>query len=208
MTAVPRIWDGGTVVLLGTGPSLCADDVNYVRSKARVIAINSAVDLCPWADCLLAADFQWWRWTQGAPQFAGLKFASDATEPRFWAKAPWGSSVQRIHCRPASNFETDPTRLGCPSTGHSSSGYLAINLAVHLGASRILLLGYDLMRGKQGAHFFGNYPSCVPPPLGDMLKAFRHLVDPLKRLGIPVINCSRQTALTVFPRQSLELALC
>jgi hypothetical protein len=32
-------------------------------------------------------------------------------------------------------------------------------------------------------------------------------VDPLKAEGIEVINCSRRTALTCFPRKSLQDAL-
>jgi hypothetical protein len=53
-------------------------------------------------------------------------------------------------------------RPGWVRTG-GHSGYTAINLAVHLGATRIVLLGYDMMASPQGAHhFFGAHPDGSP----------------------------------------------
>src|SRR6185436_15127662 len=81
--SVPKLWPNETVVILGGGSSLTTEDVSYVRGKARVIAIKEAgvcaipghVAPAPWADALYAADEKYWRFVQGAPDFAGLKYA-------------------------------------------------------------------------------------------------------------------------------------
>jgi hypothetical protein len=93
-------------------------------------------------------------------------------------------------------------RPDCVRNGRNS-GYQAINLAVHLGAARILLLGYDM----QGDHYFGHHPDQSRPPFGVCLKRFQTLVKPLRDLQVAVINCTRKTALTCFPCQPLEEAL-
>jgi hypothetical protein len=101
-------------------------------------------------------------------------------------------------------LELDPTGL---RAGHNS-GYQAINLAVHLGAARILLLGYDMGPDATGlSHWFGEHPDRVASPYPQMRAAFDSLVEPLAALGIAIVNCSRRTALTTFPCQALERAL-
>ena len=40
----------------------------------------------------------------------------------------------------------------------NNSGYAAINLAVHLGAARIVLLGYDMGNDGKVSHFHEGYP--------------------------------------------------
>jgi hypothetical protein len=101
-------------------------------------------------------------------------------------------------------LELRPTHLARGRNG----GYQAINLAVHLGAKRILLLGYDMMRGPKGEeHWHGDHPNRSRSPYTTFQACFPSLVDPLKAEGIEVINCSRRTALTCFPRKSLQDAL-
>lgn len=98
----------------------------------------------------------------------------------------------------------DPSSL---CTGRNS-GYQAINLAVHLGARRILLLGYDMMRHSGKSHFFGEHPKgWLPSPYPDFVKFFDSLRKPLARVGVEIVNCSRTTALKCFPKMSIELAL-
>jgi hypothetical protein len=180
------------VVCLGTGPSLTRADVDYVRGKARVIAINDAYTLAPWADVLYACDSKWWLWHKGAPTFAGLKFG---LQPR----ATVWPSVTVLRSAGADGLELDPTGL---RTG-KNSGYQAINLAVHLGAARIVLLGYDMA----GDHFFGSHPDRTRPPFALSLRLFGTLVAPLRAAGVEIVNCTRRTALTAFPQAPLEEVL-
>ena len=49
-------WAGDTCCILATGPSLTPDQAEYAKGKARVIAVNDAWRLAPWADILYACD--------------------------------------------------------------------------------------------------------------------------------------------------------
>jgi len=166
--------------------------VNAVRGKAKVIAINNANTLAPWAEVLYACDYKWWHWHKGVPSFTGMKFSVDERSRAF-------HDVQVLRKSGADGLELDP---GALKTG-SNSGFQAINLAVHFGAKRVVLLGYDM----QGDHFFGKHPDGTVPPFQICLEKFRTLVEPLRRLGVEVINCSRKTKLDCFPRMDLADAL-
>ena len=187
---VPRLWPGETVVCLGTGPSLTYADLTACRGQARIIAINDAYKVAPWADVLYAADQKWWGWHQGCPGFAGRKYSLAPTRV---------AGVVSLRNTGRQGLEADP---GALKTGHCS-GYQAINLAVHLGAARIVLLGYDL----QGDHYFGSHPDKTAPPFALCLGSFPALVEPLAAAGISVVNCSRATALRCFPLGTLATAL-
>jgi hypothetical protein len=173
-----------------------------VRGRARVIAINDAYRLAPWADVLYACDAKFWKWqhrmhAEAIASFAGLRFAltRDAGQ---WP------GVQVLQNTGETGLELKPTGL---RTGRNS-GYQAINLAVHLGAARILLLGYDMSRDVDGrTHWFGDHPDRVRSPLSTFRRVFDAIVAPLQAQGIAVINCSRHTALTCFPVMALEAAL-
>lgn len=196
-STVPRLWPGETVVCLASGPSLTPSDVQTVRGRARVIAVNDAVRLAPWADVLYACDGKWWNQYHGMPTFPGLKYGMTVNTKRY-------PEVHVLRNAGIDGLSSDPTSL---CTGRNS-GYQAINLAVHFGAARILLLGYDLMRHGGKSHFFGEHPhSWTPSPYKEFLRHFPTLLKPLAARGIEVVNCSRTTALTIFPQVPIEQAL-
>jgi hypothetical protein len=87
--------------------------------------------------------------------------------------------------------------------GNSGAGCVAF--AAALGAKRIILLGYDCQKTHGLTHWHGSHPRGLGDA-GSMPKwpaQFKRLAD---RWGAhaEIINCSRQTALTVFPRGDLE----
>lgn len=194
---VPRLWPDSTIVCIGTGPSLTAEDVQLCRTQAHAIAVNDAYTLAPWADVLYACDAKWWLWHKGVPDFVGLKYALQPAAAKF-------PGVQVLRNDGREGLSADPESL---TTGYCS-GYQAIGLAVHLGATRIVLLGYDMGRDRKGpAHFFGAHRDKSEPPYKLCLKTFQTLVAPLQAAGVDVVNCSRQTALTCFRRDDLERVL-
>lgn len=196
--AVPRLWPSSTIVLLGGGLSLTAEDVDHCRGRARVIAINDGHRLAPWADVLYAADEKWWRHYEGVPTFTGLRYSLQR------GAGDWGVTV--LHNTGPHGLELNPTGL---RTG-MNSGYQAMNLAVHLGASRVVLLGYDMQRQDgRPSHWFGEHPAAIQSsaPYESFLACFDFIVEPLKRLGVEVVNCSRRTALTCFRRAPLSEVL-
>ncbi len=200
MTTVPKLWPESTVICIASGPSLTDADVEACRGS-RVIVVNDNYRKAPWADVLYAADKEWWLEHHGVPSFQGLKYAVAEKHP---TRPAWPNGVQVLRNTGEVGLESDPTGL---RTGWNS-GYQAINLAVHLGAKRILLLGYDMQRGPDGrTHWFGHH--CLDnlrreSLYVDFLKRFPTLVNPLQAIGVDVINCSRATALRCFPQMPIE----
>ena len=195
---VPKLAPGGTVLCVASGPSLTAEDVEYCRTRVdAAVVVNNGYQLAPWATALYAADWLWWQWHRGAPSFHGLKYS-------LTRQAGCWPGVEVLRKTGDEGLETDPSGL---RTGRNS-GYQAMNLAVHLGASRIVLLGYDMQRGPKGeSHWHGDHPNHVNSPFPIFTRKFETLVGPLSKRGITVVNCSRETALRAFPRMRLEDAL-
>lgn len=203
MNRVPRLFPNSTILCLGCGPSLSRVDVDACRGVAPVIAINDAVSLAPWADVLYAADSAWWRAHGGMPEFGGLKFAIVNKSLRHDSHVP---GVTVLENTGEAGLECKPSGLRTGLRGGSNSGYQAINIAVHLGASRIVLLGYDMQPADDGrTHFFGEHPVPIrkSSPYGLFRRSFDALVEPLQQRGIEIVNCTRQTALMCFPRRPL-----
>lgn len=197
--SVPKHWPGETVVCLGTGPSLTREDVDYCRGRAKVIAIKHAIEWAPWADAIYSCGSDAGKWWQrngpSLTDYAGLRYTLDP------AAATWAQVLKNTGF---TGLETDPSGL---RTG-KNSGYQAINLAAHLGAACIVLLGYDMQTDASGKeHFFGKHWHGQPPALAAFVDLFESLVEPLRVLGIRIINASRETALSVFPRLSIQEAL-
>lgn len=91
-----------------------------------------------------------------------------------------------------------------------NSGAGAIALAHHFGARRVLLLGYDCQHTGGKTHWHGDHPQHRIPGrqlgnAGSVAKWPGQFAE-LRRLtpGLEIINCSRDTALTIFPRAALE----
>lgn len=196
--SVPRTWEGDTAVVIASGPSLTVEDVTYCRDRAHVIAVKDAIRLAPFASCLYGCDATFWQRHKGLPEYTGAKYSID---PRAAGHGP-----HLLRNTGETGLELEPTGL---RTGKNST-YQAVNLAVHYGVRRILLLGVDMGHTPHGhKYFFGNRPSHqqLTSPFAAMLLLWPTLIAPLAALGVTVINCSRTTALVCFPQQTIEEAL-
>jgi hypothetical protein len=148
----------------------------------------------PWASALYACDFNWWERNQDCwREFAGLKFT--------WSKQ--AADAYGLIYAPGQNG----TGLG-KQVIHAggSSGYMAIGLAYFLGAAEIYLLGFDMQYTDGKSHWHGDHKQTSNPPPDMMRKWVERFVPlwaDLKAEGIPMFNCTRDTALTI-PRKSLE----
>jgi len=202
---IARRWPDETIVCAASGPTLTAEDLAYARRRAHVVAVSDAVRLAPWAPVLYSSDRRWWHYYAGAPEFRGHKVGVG------W-KLGDSSPIPRapgIHVLE----HTGPEGLELVSTGLRTgghSGYAAINLAVHLGARRIVLLGYTCGRVGGASHFFGRHPSGLEESTDQHYAAFRRaydaLVAPLAELGVAVINATPGSTITAFPCAPLMAA--
>ena len=161
------------------------------------------------ADHLYAADGHWWHYhihdiNMG---FAGKRWSCEPLDEgkkgnsNWNAHDPdeWGVTVLGCETR-GRGLSDDPDVL----IGGSNSGYQGIGLAHRLGATRIILLGFDMCNHSGLSHFFGDHPKEFANGKGPerFIAAFRSIKP--ERYGIEIINCSRHTALDAFPRHNLE----
>lgn len=203
---VPRQWANDTVVIAASGPSLSSAQLAEVQSARRagackLMVINNTWQLAPWADALYACDREWWRHYQ--PSFAGQKWTQAEEAAEFGA--------QYVSGRKGSELSLDPSFI---YWGHDS-GFQAINLSVHFGVARIILIGFDMQATGYQLHWHDDHvgspdnPLCNPNPamFGRWMAAYHNAAPQLQDLGITCINATLDTALTCFDRMSVEEAL-
>jgi hypothetical protein len=201
-------WRDETVAILGGGPSLTRAQVEACRGRCKVIAVNTAYQITPWADALYFCDFEWhdqWKNDPAFKAFAGMKVALEnaATYPN-----DRSIRVLRNYGGPGSGGEGLCRLPDGVYTGRSG-GYQAICVAVHLGAKRILLLGFDMRAIGNRTHWHMSHkrPTAPQDYAKDMIPPFAALARDLKEIGVEVLNCTPESALTVFPTTSVEDAL-
>ncbi|MBW2739806.1 MAG: hypothetical protein JRE64_13370, partial [Deltaproteobacteria bacterium] len=82
-----------------------------------------------------------------------------------------------------------------------NSPYVALCLAVHMGAKKIGLIGVDFtdnhFYGKTGRHNLAGQ-------FGKIDMEYKKLAESLKQLGVEAYNLSSQSRLTAFPKASIE----
>jgi hypothetical protein len=200
---------GATVAVVASGPTLTDLAVAPLRGRVPVVAVNDAIRLVPWADVLYSSDRRWWAVvgpSRSVQAYTGIK-VSIGWRPGDASPIPKHPDVQVLVNTGEAGLEPDPGGL---RTGRHS-GYAAINLAVHLGARRILLLGYTLGRVGGQAHFFGAHPAVLHQTTDQQYATFRaaylSLAPALQQRGIEVVNCTPSTHLHTFPNVPLADAL-
>lgn len=173
-----------TFICVASGPSLTSNDCALASGSGYpVIAVNSSWRAVPDCQHIFAADFAWWQQYHDS-------LASSAER---WTQSKRASIRYDVKLfRPSEN-------------GPFNSGQRAIQLAAHLGAEKVILLGYDCTLAH-GTHWHGHHPATMHNPLprevGRWHDDFSSLVYLLP--GVEIINASRHTALTCFRLSTLE----
>lgn len=203
-----RLYPEQTITIIGSGPSLTLDDIAtvYLAQAARhtkVIAINSTFRSFPCADVLHGGDAAWWNANPDALEFPGLKTGLNQV-----GAEPWPAEVNKLNHRRNEGIETEPWLV----SGGTNSGHQAINIAVHLGAAKIVLLGFDFSAGPGGrSHHHGDHPAPLKNPCAVSMARWLRLIEttaePLRGLGIDIVNCSRRTAIPCFRRGDIAKEL-
>lgn len=202
-----------TVACIATGPSLTPHQVEAARLKGfRLMVCNNAYQLAPDAELLYAVNAEWWAYYW--PDVAGLPCAKWTTNRA--AAQEYG--INWIAERDAPGLSTDPAYI---HHGHGS-GYSLVSMAHRMGATRILLLGYDLKYapdydgrarkvGSSPRHWFGEYPASMQhwPSVAVRDGVHHVLVDLYRSVHeqglVEIINCTPGSALEgVIP--SMDIA--
>ncbi|TIV65182.1 MAG: hypothetical protein E5V86_12825 [Mesorhizobium sp.] len=201
MWAAEKIWPGETAFILAAGPSTLALDLSRLEGR-KVIAVKSAWKVYPKAGVLFFADGRWWREKQlrpGADQFAGLivTSAQEIGDPRV-------TRITKID--PSNGFATKPNQVALARS--STTG--AINLAIHFGATRIVLLGVDAKPAQDGRRH--NHGLKWPWPAREgcwngQIKEFAAVAPSAARMGVEIVNANPDSAVTCWPRIRFEECL-
>lgn len=200
--------------MAATGPSLTKEVAEACRWQ-KIIAVNDAYRLIPFADALYACDAPWWDAHEGVKGFAGEKWSShgfdNKNNNKLECAGKWGLNL--VYGQHGSGFSKSPERINYGG----SSGFQAINLALLFGASVIILVGFNGQVAKKTAkngkevtrrHFFGDHPA----PLNNSTDFKNHAaaIDEASRTvpdGVRIINATPKTALRNYERMELADAL-
>jgi hypothetical protein len=198
-STIDKGFEGETIYIIGGGPSLKNFDFRQLRG-ARTIAINKAILFHPGADVLYWTDIRFYTWYKNEiDNYKGLKFTIKGG-------SQYTNDIKVLKKGKAYGLETDNQTLA----HGNNSGYAAINLAYHLGARRVILLGFDMASDGVDSHFHDGYPTKSPQDRmyqDKFIPGFKQLNSELRDSGVMVLNASPYSKLTVFPKITLEQAL-
>lgn len=199
MWKVPPIWAGETAVIIGGGPSVTREQVESAK-RFKTIGTNMAFVMDPTCDFLCWGDSYWYieNW-RGLSQHKGEKVT--------WRHCPKFHGVPDFHQLTHRQYGRDEklviSRNPCVVHG-TNTGQGAINIAYLLGATRVLLLGFD-MTSKAGHNWHSFHKRHANE---ERYAVYRREIETsaveLRELGIEVINCSPTSVLTCFDKARIE----
>lgn len=194
---IPTEWPGETAFVVAGGPSVATQPIELLAGR-KVIAVNNSWTVVPNADFLFFGDSRWWQHYGRA--------AEKGFRGRIVTCASGVSHIPRLlRVRAFSPPHLSGDRSAVMMRRSSVSG--AINLAVLLGAAKIVLLGVDAKPGAAGRthhhdpHPWGQRPKCWD----DQRNEFYELAKSLR--GVEVINASPGSACKSWPVMTLEQAI-
>jgi len=208
---ISPIFKGETAAIIGTGPSLTPEQIAMVDQAGwRKFGANRAFiyDL----DVLIATNWQFWDmcWHEVKDLHCD-KWIPSHPEGR---KAAEKYGLNLIGQRHLPGLSTDPTYIH----HHHGSGPIAVNIALHYGITKMVLIGWDMRfygkiddRSYTGLrHFFGedavtktHWPRTAPN--GDL----QGLIDEMATIvpadyGIDIVNCTPNSAMKCFRMSDLD----
>lgn len=180
-------WQGQVAYIIGGGPSLLTQDMTLLQGQ-NVIVINSSWRAFPEAQFLLFSDMRWWnQYLKTGGSFKGTIIGTSSA-----ASGP----LTHMKRRSAQGLAPERDTLMVKNTTLTG----AINLAVHLGVAKIVLLGID-QKTTDNKHWHH-----VPHPWQPTVDCWKRqqmdmpkIAEDLRRLNIECVNASPGSALTLWP---------
>jgi hypothetical protein len=179
--------------------------------EKHVIGVNAAFLLGKWVDVIFFGDGKFYF--QHQKELGMHDRIKVSCNPNLH-KRPNVKGVKYVP-RDGTHPEGITTRLNAISWNRNSGGS-AINLAYHLGARRIVLVGFDMKENGNNMHWHTQY---VPPgklgapihkrklPFGRHIPSFPCIARDAARLKVEIINASPDSALDCFTKMTVKEAL-
>jgi hypothetical protein len=161
--------------LIAPGESATAE-IGRSLSGFKVGAVSCGYQLVDNPVFIAASDSRWWRTYPGAQKKGAACYSMHAVK---------GCEVVKM-----------------PRFSVCNSGVLGLEVAKRLGATRILLFGFDM----RGTHFFGKYTNGLANTDPNRRKVhLRQYAEWAKaNPGIEVVNLTEGSALKCFPMARLD----
>jgi len=184
--------DERVIYIAGGGPSLKGYDWDLLKNK-RIIAVNRSYEVIPRAEVVYFTDKRFFNWHKnGLIAHSGVKITGDKNVDH--------PDIQNYKLTGCKGID-----LGHMQLKHgNNSGYAAMNLAVHLGARIIVLLGFDMKFNGKESHWHDGYPvASRPKQYKNMLPCFKSMAEKLDSMGIVVLNACEDSELKEFYKTPL-----
>lgn len=210
--AAPEIWADDVVYIIGGGPSLLGMDLSPIHHRP-VLGVNNAYMLGPWVDVTFFGDKLWWE--QNYRKL--LRYPSLIVTNNNWDYFSKIDRVKQMKRSPRAGLNWRSKDTLC---WNDNSGGAAINLAFHFGASKIVLLGFDMKvdkeKGLRGGHnWHGEHKNRTPEdfiyaqrflPTMKRIKADLHMLNLNGSCirHVEILNATPGSALDYFPMVNFE----
>lgn len=224
---VPNLWEGGRCIVIGGGPSLTSqfdippEVVAKVRSgeaqidtyspymslihDEHVIGVNNAYKLGRWVDICFFCDSGWYDvFRMDLATWPNLKVTCCPKWAEKNGDQQEGVKYLKRHPNKKLGLSPNPSMV----CWNFNSGSSAINLAVLLGAKRIILLGFDMCLGPdERSHWHKGHGHVRPPAFKRHSRGFPQMAEDARALGVEILNASPTSTITSFSKVSLREAL-
>jgi hypothetical protein len=200
---VNQIFKNKDVFIVGGGSSLSGFNFNLLKDKC-VIAINRSFLHVPFAQVLYFSDYRFYMWATG--KIGGDKELIDGYmkyNGLIYSIAPKIKDPKVKLLRNTGKTGFDTTNGNLKHGGNS--GYAAINLAYHLGAKRIILMGYDMKIINGKFHFHKGYLSKQNQNIYKrFIEPYKYIADIADQLNLRIFNTSMNSDLSYFKKLKIE----
>jgi hypothetical protein len=200
---IPEKYPGRAAVLVATGPSLTEDVVLTLKKYKHLVitfACNDAFLRVPFMDEHYACDDKWWL-------IKGEEFRRRFPTLDSWSQCPNEDIRNTYNLRFTPGRHAPGVSLSRKLIHYgSNSGFQMLNLALLMGCTKLFLVGYNMQRIENKAHFFGDHVEGLTKrsPYPQFVKAYDTIQPEIKER---VVNCTPNSALTMFKYMDLEEAL-
>jgi len=224
---VPKLWENGECFIVGGGASIIkqfnipedlADAVIQNKSSPavyssylsaihdkHVIGVNQAFRLGNWIDFVIFGDKGFFLKNQ--EDLAKLTNIRIGIPAYFNGRVDWVKYLAK-DLKKTSGLSTTPSKV----TWNGNTGAAAINLAVHLGVKRIILLGFDMNVDEKGRQWWHQLYKQRDLKRG--LKAFtRHsdafpeIASDAIKLGVEILNANPDSNINCFRKVNIKECL-
>jgi hypothetical protein len=221
------MWEGGDVWIIGGGPSVprqfdVPQDIiqkvingtlppnayspyMHLIHNEHVIGVNMAYKLGDWIDIVIFGDSGFFlKERNNLAVFPGLRVSCNSGNQG----EKWIKHLGRDSNRPKGLSE-NPGLV----SWNGNTGAAAINLALHTGVARIMLLGFDMnIDGSAMQHWHNLYGKGPVNddrrkkklPFGRHMLGFPKIAEDAKKIGVEIINVSANSAIDCFPKMTVK----